>query len=167
MKSLKTLRLTVPVGLAALLLTVAGSMSTAFARTDWVYKNAYEGNCLTASTVTDNVWSGPCNQGIGTYWFWGSETWDDYPNGRTYRRLVSAATGDCLTTDQKTATNTLWMSPCGSGLGHQFWNADYSDLHNLNGDSLRTSANGDAVYSTPWGQDGIEVARWTWNGTHS
>jgi hypothetical protein len=166
MNWLKATRVTLPVGLAALALSAAGTLSTASAATDWVYRNAYEGNCLTASTVTDNVWSGPCNQSPGTYWFWGNERWDDYPNGRTYRRLVSSATGECLTTDQKTSTNAVWTSPCGSGNGQQFWNADYSDLRNLDGDSLRTSANGDAVYSTPWGQGDIEVARWTWNGTH-
>ncbi|MEU6069912.1 hypothetical protein ABZ864_37105 [Streptomyces sp. NPDC047082] len=55
--------------------------------------------------------------------------------------------------------------PCGNG-PDQFWNADHDDLHNLGGNSLRTSANGDAVYSTPWGQGGIETARWTWCGTH-
>ncbi|MFF4549255.1 hypothetical protein [Streptomyces sp. NPDC001435] len=165
MKPLKTLRLTVPMGLAALMLTVAGSLSTASAATDWTYKNAYEGNCLTASTVTDRVWSGSCNQSPGTYWNWGGETWQDYPSGRTYRRLVSAATGQCLTTDTKSATNALWMSACGNG-PDQFWNADYDDLRNLDGNLLRTSANGDAVYSTPWGQDGIETSRWTWYGTH-
>jgi hypothetical protein len=167
MKSLKTLRLTVPMGLAALMLTVAGSMSPASATTYWVYQNAYEGNCLTASTSTESVWSGACNQGIGTYWFWGSETWYDTYSQRTYRRLVSAANGECVTTDTKTDINAVWMSPCGSGSGHQFWNADYNDLHNLDGNDLRTSANGDAVYSTPWGQSGIETARWTWYGTHS
>jgi hypothetical protein len=166
MKSLKALRVTLPVGLAALMLAVAGSMSTASAETYWVYKNAYEGNCLTASTTTDSVWSGSCNQSVGTYWDWGSQTWTDYPSGRTYKRLVSRATGDCLTTDQKTTTNAVWMSPCGSGSGHQFWNGDNNYLDNLDGYSLRTSANGDAVYSTPWGQSGIEVQRWTWNGTH-
>ncbi|MET7483301.1 hypothetical protein [Streptomyces sp. NPDC005538] len=167
MKSLKALKLTLPVGLAALVLAVTGSMSTASATTYWVYKNSYEGNCLTASTVTDNVWSGSCDQSVGTYWFWGSETWYDVSTQRTYRRLVSRGTGDCLTTDQKTNTNAVWMSPCGGGNGYQFWNADYDELRNLDGDELRTSANGDAVYSTPWGQSGIELARWTWNGTHS
>jgi hypothetical protein len=57
------------------------------------------------------------------------------------------------------------MSACGNG-PDQFWNADYDDLRNLDGNLLRTSANGDAVYSTPWGQDGIETSRWTWYGTH-
>ncbi|WP_033321060.1 hypothetical protein [Streptomyces yerevanensis] len=161
MKSLKALRVTLPVGLAALTLAVAGSMSTASAATYWVYKNAYEGNCLTASTTTGSAWSGPCNQSVGSYWDWGSQTQTDI-RGRTYKRLVSRATGDCLTTDKKTTTNAVWMSPCGSGSGHQFWSGDNNNLDNLDGYSLRTSDNGDAIYSTPWGQS----ERWVWNGTH-
>ncbi|MFF4835480.1 hypothetical protein [Streptomyces sp. NPDC001315] len=168
MKSLKALRLTLPVGLAALMLTAAGSMSTASAATHWVYRNAYENNCLTASTVTDNVWSGPCNEGPGTYWYWGSESTTDY-FGVTFHRLVSLATGDCLTTDAKTDTNAVWMSPCGSA-PNQWWNGDGNNLETdsvWGGNYLRTSANGDAVYTTPYTQAGIEPARWTWYGTHN
>ncbi|CAG7623540.1 RICIN domain-containing protein [Actinacidiphila bryophytorum] len=167
MKSRKTLHLTLPMLFAAVMLTVTGSMSSAFAATDWVYKNAYEGNCLTGSTTTSNVWSGPCDQSIGTYWNWGS-SYTAYPSGITYRQLKSAATGKCLTTDDKTSTNAVWLSACDSGLNAgQLWNGDYSELSTYSGENdLRTSANGDAVYSTPWGQSGIEVGRWTWNGTH-
>lgn len=172
MKSLKTLRLTVPMGLAALMLTVAGSMSTASAATYWSYANDYEGQCLASSTTTDNVWSDTCNDSLATRnWYWGAESYVRNYDGIVFRRLVSKANGDCLTTDHKTDTNAVWMSPCGNAPG-QFWS---NDGHYLNCDIgvgggvfLRTSANGDAVYTTPYiGQPGIELERWTWWGAHS
>jgi hypothetical protein len=173
MKSLKTLRLTLPVMLAALMLSIAGSMSTASATTYWSYANDYEGTCLTSSPTTDNVWTSPCDDSLSIHnWYWGAQSYTRNFDGVVFRRLVSKANGDCLTTDQKTDTNAVWMSPCGNAPG-QFWS---NDGHYLNCDTpvgagvfLRSSANGDAVYTTPYigEQPGIEIQRWTWWGAHS
>ncbi|MFJ4846290.1 MULTISPECIES: hypothetical protein [unclassified Streptomyces] len=172
MKSLKTLRLTVPMGLAALMLAITGSMSTASATTTrWVYQNVYEGNCLTYSDTTSNVWSGPCS-GSTVAWYWG-DSYTDYITRVTYRQLKTWYRNDerCLTTDFKTDTNAVWTSPC-NGIydSGQMWNGDNNELTvggGLSPNYLRTSGNGDAVYSTPWGQSGIELDRWEWNGTHN
>ncbi|MDQ0595725.1 hypothetical protein QF037_000070 [Streptomyces canus] len=171
MKSLKTLRLTLPMMFAALMLTVAGAMSTASATTTrWVYQNAFEGNCLTYSGTTSNVWSGPCD-GATVAWYWGA-SWTDNTSGVTLRQLKAwYVTGDlCLTTDWKTDTNAVWTSPCNTGNDGQYWSADSNMITNvpwLSASHLRTSANGDAVYSTTYAQPGIESSRWTWYGTHN
>ncbi|MEV6765854.1 hypothetical protein AB0N16_35535 [Streptomyces sp. NPDC051105] len=100
-------------------------------------------------------------------WYWGSEAFTNIA-GETFHRLVSRANGDCLTTDQKTATNAVRTSPCGGSTG-QWW--DYGEaLTNYDSDMLRTSSNGDAVYSSPYSvvdQYGIEPGRFTWWGVHA
>ncbi|KPI27034.1 RICIN domain-containing protein [Streptomyces sp. NPDC048253] len=172
MESLKALRLTVPMGLAALVLTVAGSMSTASATTYWSYSNDYEGQCLVSSTVSDKVWSDTCNDGLSTRnWYWGSDSYTRNYDGTVFRRLVSKANGMCLTTDSKTATNAVWMSACGNAPG-QWWSGDddYLECDFISGTGvfLRTSANGAAVYTTNYiGEGGIDPARWVWWGAHS
>lgn len=172
MESLKALRLTVPMGLAALVLTVAGSMSTASATTYWSYSNDYEGQCLVSSTVSDKVWSDTCNDGLSTRnWYWGSDSYTRNYDGTVFRRLVSKANGMCLTTDSKTATNAVWMSACGNAPG-QWWSGDdhYLECDFISGAGvfLRTSGNGAAVYTTNYiGEGGIDPARWVWWGAHS
>ncbi|MGV9347377.1 hypothetical protein ACWDSD_21650 [Streptomyces spiralis] len=168
MKPSRTLRLTLPTALAALVLAVAGAMSTASATTYWTFMNDYEGNCLVSSTVSDKVWSDSCNDSLDTRnWYYGAESVTNV-DGQVFRRLVSRANGDCLTTDNKTNANAVWMSPCGSA-GGQFWSNDYHVLENFNGNLLRTSANGDAVYTTSQyvADPDIEPARYTWWGSHS
>ncbi|WP_159403768.1 RICIN domain-containing protein [Streptomyces sp. NRRL S-646] len=171
MKSLKALRLAVPMGLAALMLTVAGSMSTASATTYWTYRNDYEGNCLVSSTASNSVWSDTCNDSLSTRnWYWGASSYTRNYDGLVFRRLVSKANGDCLTTDANTDTNAVWMSPCGNAPG-QWWNANGNDLEcdiGPGSEFLRTSANGDAVYTTPYlYQNGIDPQRYVWWGAHS
>ncbi|MEU5095999.1 hypothetical protein [Streptomyces sp. NPDC020996] len=158
------MRLTVPAGLAAVLLATGGTLSYASAA-NWTYTNDYEGSCLTASPTTDNVWSAPCNDSLATRnWHWGSVTTDAF--GYTFRRLVSNANGDCLTTDSKSLNNAVWTSPCG-GSGQQFWNADDHRIMNLYTDQLRTSDNGDAIYSsTAAVTDMIPIERFVWWGAH-
>ncbi|MGQ4389111.1 hypothetical protein [Streptomyces sp. SAS_270] len=157
-----TLRLAVPAGLAALMLAVGGALSYASAA-NWTYRNDYEGNCLASSTTTDNVWSAPCDDSLVTRnWHWGAQTTTAF--GYTFRRLVSNANGDCLTTDFKTQNNAVWTSPCGSG-GMQWWNGDDNRLQNTWTHELRTSANGDAVYSST-ADARIEPERWVWRGAH-
>ncbi|WP_225823097.1 hypothetical protein [Streptomyces naphthomycinicus] len=161
-----SLRVAVPMALSALVLSVAGSLSPASATTYWSYTNDYEGTCLTSSTSTDSVWTAACDDSLVTRnWYWGSETFTDW-TGITYRRLVSRANGDCLTTDGKTNTNAVWTAPCG-GARDQWWNADYREMYNANGNYLRSSGNGDAVYASPWGLSGIEETRYKWYGAHS
>ncbi|WP_458245837.1 hypothetical protein [Streptomyces sp. MAI_2237] len=160
-----SLRLSTPVGLAAVLLAAAGTLTPASAQTNWTYTNDYEGNCLVASPTTGNVWSGTCNDSLVTRnWHWGATTTTAF--GYTFRRLVSNANGDCLTTDWKSQNNAVWTSPCG-GSGQQFWNADGHRIMNTWGHQLRTSDNGDAVYSsTAEVTDQIPPARFDWYGAH-
>jgi hypothetical protein len=155
----------VPTGLAALMIATAGVLSPASAATNWTYMNDYEGNCLVASSTTDSVWSGACNDSLATRrWHWGAQSTTAF--GYTFRRLVSNANGDCLTTDFKSANNAVWTSPCGSG-GMQWWNGDDNRLMNTYAHQLRSSANGDAVYSSTADVVGqIEPERWVWWGAH-
>ncbi|MFE0509515.1 hypothetical protein [Streptomyces sp. NPDC058964] len=171
MKSVKTLRLAVPMGLAALMLTVAGAMSTASATTYWTYMNDYEGACLVSSTVSDSVWSDTCNDSLATRnWYWGANSYTRSFDGKVFRRLVSKANGDCLTTDAHTSVNAVWTSPCGNAPG-QWWSADGNqllcDIGAGWGEYLRTSANGDAVYATDLNENGIDPHRYVWWGAHS
>lgn len=72
MRSPKSLRVTLPMVLAALVLSVAGSLSTASATTYWRYQNSWEGNCLTASPTTANVWTTTCDESSANQnWWWG------------------------------------------------------------------------------------------------
>jgi hypothetical protein len=157
-------RLAVPAGLAALMLAAGGTLSYASAA-NWTYMNDYEGNCLISSTTSDDIKSGACNDSLSTRnWHWGTQTTTGF--GYTFRRLVSNANGDCLTTDFKSANNAVWASPCGSG-GMQWWNGDGNMLMNTYSHQLRSSANGDAVYSSTGDVVGqIEPERWVWWGAH-
>jgi hypothetical protein len=159
-----SLRLAVPAGATALLLAAGGTLSYASAA-NWTYMNDYEGNCLVASATTDKVWSDTCNDALSTRnWHWGSATQDGF--GYTFRRLVSNANGDCLTTDWKSQNNAVWTSPCG-GSGQQFWNGDDNRLMNLWAHQLRTSDNGVAIYSsTAEVTDQIPIERFVWWGAH-
>ncbi|MER5602588.1 RICIN domain-containing protein [Streptomyces sp. NPDC002265] len=168
MKSLRTVRLALPMAFATLMLTIAGSMSNASAVAYWSYRNDWEGECLVASTVSDKVWSDTCNDQLPTRnWYWGSDSYT--LGGIVWRQLVSASNGLCLTTDAKTATNAVWMSGCGNAAG-QWWSNDGDYLTcDIDGRVyLRTSDNGAAVYTTPTrSQSGIEPERWRWWGAHS
>lgn len=163
------LRLTVPVGLSALLLTVAGSLSPASAATNWSYMNDYEGQCLASSTTTSNVWSASCDDSLSTRtWHWGATS---YVNGQhTYRRLVSNANGDCLSTqfNSSATANPVWTSPCGRDV-EQFWTGDGNRLTSNDGTLLRTSANASAVYADFYDvvdTHGVEPERFVWWGAH-
>jgi hypothetical protein len=164
------LRLALPPALSVLLLAAAGTLSPASAETYWTFRNDYEGTCLTASTTTGNVWGAACNDSLATrQWHWGNETYTDL-QGKKYKRLVSRANGNCLTTDQKTLTNTVWTSRCGSG--EQFWkaDADVDKIENADGYELRSSSNGDALYTSPYrvvDLYDIEPERFIWWGAHS
>lgn len=165
MRSPKSLRVTLPMVLAALVLSVAGSLSTASATTYWRYQNSWEGNCLTASPTTANVWTTTCDESSANQNWWWGESYTD-PRGYTFRRLISRVNGHCLTTDAKSQNNAVWTSPCGNA-PDQWWNADNNWLWNLNAKYLRSSGNGDAVYTTEPYLDGVEVPRYEWWGFHN
>ncbi|MFJ4845988.1 hypothetical protein [Streptomyces sp. NPDC088733] len=160
MKSLRTLRLTLPMALATLMLSVAGAVSPASASvTYWRYIDGYENSCLSSSSTTSNVWSEPCGQTIARYqWWWGDTITS---GGSTWRQLISAENGKCLTTDHKTDNNAVWTSACGNA-PDQWWSGDGDSLASWNGMSLRSSANGDAVYVSGYGA--VEFDRYTWRG---
>ncbi|WP_405534839.1 RICIN domain-containing protein [Streptomyces sp. NBC_00075] len=129
------LRLTVPAGLAALTLATAGALSPASAATNWSYRNGY-GSCLNVGGWGSNeyVITIDCYDTTSQLFHWGSEsnTWQ----GHTMRRLVNNYSGNCVTTDNATELNAVWMSPCGGGRSGQFWTADDGRIQNQNGNFL-------------------------------
>ncbi|MEU6347404.1 hypothetical protein ABZ883_41475 [Streptomyces sp. NPDC046977] len=180
MKLLKTLRVTLPLALAAFTLAVTGSLSTASATTYWSFRNGHMDACLVTSPSTDSVWWDTCNDSLATRnYYYGQEAYD--ADGHTMRRLVSRANGDCLTTALGSNTNAVWMALCGSD-PNQFWtndgnylSSDWLEVPPPGGGGLkthfvylRTSDNGKNVYTTPdIGQPGIDIAQWKWYGAHS
>ncbi|WP_033324262.1 hypothetical protein [Streptomyces yerevanensis] len=164
-----SLRLVVPVGLASLVLAAAGTLTPASAATNWSYMNDYEGNCLASSTTTSNVWSATCNDSLSTRtWHWGATSYS--LGGHTWRRLVSNANGDCLSTafNSSALANPVWTSPCGRDV-EQFWTGDGNRLQSADDTFLRTSGNGDAVYADYYSvvsSHGIEPERFVWWGAH-
>ena len=170
----RTLSVTVPIGLSALMLTVAGSLSTASAATNWQYQNEHEGTCLASSPTTSSVWTASCN---GTFswvsWHWGAQSYTSW-DGHVMRRLVSNANGGCLTTnlDGNSTANAVWTEPCGHAVP-QFWTGDDNRLKNDIGQGrwlgLRTSDNGSAVYTDYYSvvdSHNIDPSSFVWWGVH-
>ncbi|MGW6600916.1 hypothetical protein [Streptomyces sp. NPDC055036] len=128
------LRFAVPLGLSALMLAVSGALTPASAATHWSYASGHTSMCLSAMTNGDKVTTFDCNpRNNQQRWYWGSESnsWQ----GHTMKRLVNVATGACLTTDDKTELNGVWLAPCGNRSG-QFWTADDKRIQNQNGNFL-------------------------------
>ncbi|WP_405905130.1 RICIN domain-containing protein [Streptomyces sp. NBC_00828] len=162
-----SLRLALSTGIAALMLIIAGTLSPASAATaTWMYMNDLGQPCLTSSTASSNIWvQYSCSGNGATTWHWGSETnsWQ----GHTMRRLVSNASGDCLTTDYGADTNNVYGAPCGGGRTGQFWTADNDQIQNQNTNYLRTSDSGDGVFTSPKSviaDYGINETRFVWWG---
>ncbi|MDH6219357.1 hypothetical protein [Streptomyces pseudovenezuelae] len=162
--------MTVPVGLSALMLTVAGSLSTASAATNWQYSSEHEGTCLASSPTTSSVWTADCH---GTFswvsWHWGADSITT-PTGQVMRRLVSNANGDCLGTrvDSDALANPVFTSACGRN-DNQFWSGDSHRLENDNEMELRTSDNGSAVYTDYYSvvdSHNIDPSSFVWWGVH-
>lgn len=156
-------------GVAAFMLAIAGALTPASAAgASWMYYNGYAAPCLTSSTASNNVWVQYSCRDIGAMtWHWGSESnqWD----GHTMRRLVSDASGDCLTTDVGAETNDVYTAPCGNGRSGQFWTADNEQIQNQNGNYLRTSDSGagTSVYTSPYSvvfEYNIDPDRFVWFG---
>lgn len=79
------------------------------------------------------------------------------------RRLVSNSTGSCLTTDDQTNYNAVWLSPCGGGRSGQFWTADNGLIQNQNRNLLAAEGNGDlftAYYE-------LVLSHFKWQGSHN
>ena len=72
------------------------------------------------------------------------------------KRLVNNGTGDCLTTDDKSDWNTVWMSPCGGGRSGQFWTADDGTIQNQNHNYLTSAPYTTDLHSQP------TVDAWCW-----
>ncbi|MFI6037892.1 hypothetical protein ACIBBD_27690 [Streptomyces sp. NPDC051315] len=145
------------VGLSVLTLATAGTLSSASAATTtWKYQSYYNGECLASNAgyaLTET-----CQPYTNQRWHWGSEsnTWQ----GHTMRRLVNEYTGECLTTDNKSELNAVWMSPCGGGRSGQFWTADNKHIQNQNGTFL--TANGDGSLTTV--REGSDANAFLWYG---
>ncbi len=160
-------------GVSALMLTIAGTLSPASAATNWAYHNDWGQPCLRSSTASSNVWvSTSCPDNSSIWWHWGTDS--NQWGGHTMRRLVSNANSECLTTDVGAVTNAVRTEPCSSGRSGQFWTADGDYFQNQNGNYLRTSASGDGVYTSPYSVvadyniDRSRLVWWGWNsGTSS
>ena len=64
-----SLRLTLPMGIAAFVLTIAGPLAPASAAGSWMYIDDVGQPCLTSSTASDNIWVQYDCQAIGaTLW---------------------------------------------------------------------------------------------------
>ncbi|WP_243740514.1 RICIN domain-containing protein [Streptomyces sp. 8K308] len=148
---------------AALALTVSGTLSTAAAATYWKFENVAEyGMCLTGEP-SGNVWISRCDTDNG-----GRQQWDFLSSSGDYSRIQNRATGECLTTDNETATNSVWLSSCG-GLG-QLWHyeAENGTIRQMSyGTYLRTSPVSQDVHTSSLGSNPeIDNRHYEWRGTH-
>lgn len=123
-------------GLSAFMLAITGALSPASAATYWWYSNT--NGCLGSSG--GNALVLPCTSQTTQDWYWGTES--NQWQGHTMRRLVNRYTGACLTTDNATELNAVWMSPCGGGRSGQFWTADNNHIQNQNGNFLISDQDG-------------------------
>ncbi|MFJ5115280.1 hypothetical protein ACIQAD_32045 [Streptomyces sp. NPDC088551] len=147
------LRFAVPMGLSALMLAVSGALSPASAATHWAYQNGNGGGpCLSSTSDGGSATALSCANTIRQQWYWGSESnsWQ----GHTMKRLVNVATGACLTTDNKSEWNAVWLAPCGNRSG-QFWTADDDRIQNQNGNFLINDGD-DALHTVREYSDSIE-----------
>ncbi|MET9122126.1 hypothetical protein [Streptomyces sp. NPDC004528] len=143
------LRITVPATLSALLLALTGAISPASAAgASWTYTtDAIRANCLRVDVDGKTPIADICVNGDSNRWHWGAEsnTWQ----GHSMKRLVNDDTGDCLTTDDKTDWNAVWMAPCGGGRSGQFWTADGGTIQNQNWNYLTYDFISVDLHSTP------------------
>jgi hypothetical protein len=122
---LGTLR-TVVTGLAALLIvgTSAATSASAATPTYWTYESQYNGGCLTASASTTTVFTIAC-QG------WQAQDWDWVGSANFWgqHQLMSRTRGLCLTTNEDSDRNGIWLSSCDARDG-QYWDNDIPDTLN-------------------------------------
>ncbi|GGZ49997.1 hypothetical protein GCM10010387_50380 [Streptomyces inusitatus] len=167
---LRALR-TVVAGLATLLIVVAGPATSASAApTYWTYQSKYNFACLTASADSTKVFTDTC-QG------WHAQDWDWVGPANSYgqHQLKSRTRGLCLTTDDKSDRNAIWLSSCGGKVG-QYWDNDMPQVLfsavAFGSNSLRISPGYSSVYSSDMVTDkdrhGIPYeAHYWWASAHS
>ncbi|MGW0768422.1 RICIN domain-containing protein [Streptomyces sp. NPDC002676] len=136
--------------------------ASAQAATYWTFQNERFGTCLTAGDA-GSAYATTC-QGSNR------QKWDWVGTGHNgYHQLKNAETGKCLMTDDKTQTNAVWMSDCGTGAAGQWWYYDgsskvlFNELGLVDDFYLRTSDVKDAVYSTNINQ--VSSSYYHWSGT--
>ncbi|WP_129843710.1 RICIN domain-containing protein [Streptomyces sp. RFCAC02] len=159
-------------GLAALLLALSGTLSTASAATTyWTFKSSHNGRCLTGSS-SGAVWVASCNGGSSQQWDWVG-TGRSYL-GQSYHMLKNRAAGECLMTDFKTDRNSVWLSACDGDEVGLWWSNDVPNQLDLysSTNSLRVSPSGsDAVYTSDWLVDenayGIPYSSHSWSRSHT
>ncbi|MGW6241286.1 hypothetical protein [Streptomyces sp. NPDC055094] len=78
------------------------------------------------------------------------------------KRLVNVATGACLTTDNKSEWNTVWLAPCGNRSG-QFWTADGNRIQNQNGNFLINDGD-DILHTVRENPESLEAFWVGWTG---
>lgn len=131
--------------------------------TYWQFQNARFNTCLTAGN-NDNVFATTCV-------FSDRQQWDWVGSYGNYSGLRNLETDTCLTTDNKTSTNAVWLSLCG-GTDGQWWQYDsqtgaiYDELGSGTQGYLRTSNVKDAVYATDLNQPEAGPLYYYWYGTH-
>ena len=132
---------------ASLLVAGAGAAPASAAATYWRFQSQYNGNCLTASAVDSSVFVTSCRGWQAQDWDWTSV---GDPLGYQHQ-LMSRTRGLCLTTDNNSNRNAVWLGTCRAGSFGQYWNwdgqyLDASVYYDIN--SLRTSPGFDAVYTS-------------------
>ncbi|MEW2354310.1 ricin-type beta-trefoil lectin domain protein [Spirillospora sp. NPDC029432] len=122
----------------------------------WTFQNLASFNCLTGGT-SGAAWLTTCTGSTNQQWDW---------IGTSNNMLKNRATGRCLTTDNKTASNATWTSTC--------VNNAYGQVFHYTGGTLYSAA-----YYTylraEIGDDGVRADRtgdltsplFEWIGTHN
>ncbi|WP_416962220.1 RICIN domain-containing protein [Streptomyces sp. Agncl-13] len=163
---MKKLRLAAVSAVGALAAS-AGLMFPATAQaatTYWQFQNAGFGTCLTAGD-TGTAFATSC---VGS----NRQQWDFVGASGSFAQVRNRETGTCLTTDNKTTVNAVWMSTCNGATGQWWWYQGdsghfFDDLGSAGEGYLRTSTVKDAVYATDNNQSTIPSSYYVWYGTHN
>ncbi|GAA5183095.1 hypothetical protein GCM10023322_21540 [Rugosimonospora acidiphila] len=125
----------------------------------WSFRNTFTGKCLTAGVSngrTGKAYVATCTYGASQEWDWVNGVKGD-------EELRSKATGLCLDTDNKSATNTVWTSSCGLFSDGEYYSYSH-DLRSDLGTHLRTDPHdASAVYATR--SKATDGAYFAWTGS--
>ncbi|WP_329349656.1 RICIN domain-containing protein [Streptomyces sp. NBC_01261] len=122
------------------------------------------GTCLTAGD-TGTAFATSC---VGS----NRQQWDFVGASGSFAQVRNRETGTCLTTDNKTTVNAVWMSTCSGATGQWWWYQGdsghfFDDLGSAGEGYPRTSTVKDAVYATDNNQSPIPSSYYVWYGTHN
>lgn len=172
------------VGVATLFLAGGAPSPASAATTYWTFSNPSNHKCLTASA--DPSSTAVFTQDCLTLWAPQDWDWIGPPTQGGQNMLRSRSRNLCLTTDNKTNRNAVWLAPCvsqtGQGWGyHVFWYTDQYgtpwESHTLwadvgfigtNPNLLRISPTSSAVYTSDQVDDesiGIPTIAHAWENT--